>query len=451
MKSMLRYSCIIHASQQELYDYYSKEEIFYRIVPPTQEVVRIRRTKVTDKQSLIQITLRKRNILVTVINENPPELVVTKQITGFLSSYDHKHFFYKKASEETELVDELEFKIPGGILGRLLFSSKINKMMGHAFKFRYRVVKEDFRQMYAHRPFQKLKIVVSGASGFVGAYLVALLKMFNYEVFTLVRSPSTHPSEIHWDPEKKILDRNQLEGMDAIIHLTGENIAEHFWTKREKEKIYTSRVHSTAFLANELNALKNPPKLFLCASACGFYGDRGEEEVTESASCGEGFLAEVAQAWEKSANIYQKGRVVSTRFGVVIHPKGGILKKMLPLFRLGLGAVLGNRKRWMSWISLDDLMYQIIHIIHHEKIEGAINLTTPKPVTYEEFAVTLAKTLKRPLFFTISDKLIKALFKEKGEELFLKGAKVKPKKLEESGAVFSYPDLSDALQHYLGK
>lgn len=302
-------------------------------------------------------------------------------------------------------------------------------------------------------------IAITGASGFIGSSLVPFLTLKGYSVCRLVRynsavqrPPSLPSNEIFWDPQKGVINSESLEGIDAIINLAGENIAEKRWSEARKETIKKSRVDGTLLLNKTIANLKTPPKVFISASAVGYYGNRGEEILNENSSPGAGFLSEVCQEWEKATQSTKetnksKIRVVNLRLGMVISKKGGVLAKMLLPFSLGLGGKLGNGRQYMSWIDLCDLLQVILFIISNETIYGPVNAVSPSPVTNEEFTKILAHVLHRPAFFNIPAQAIKLVFGQMGEELFLGSTHAIPKKLTDNGFSFLYATLKQALHH----
>ncbi len=301
-----------------------------------------------------------------------------------------------------------------------------------------------------------MNIIVSGSHGFIGAALVDSLAAAGHTVSRLSRSrpqPGVQrDAEIYWNPETAYVDTAGLEGKDAVIHLAGESIAER-WTPKKKSRILQSRVRGTRLLAEALAHLSQPPPVLVSASAIGYYGDRGEEVLTEESAPGGGFLGQVVREWEAATEPASKGglRVVCLRIGVVLGAGGGALAKMLPPFRLGLGGVVGSGKQSMSWIALDDLVGVVQHVLTAGNLQGPVNAVAPNPVSNHEFTKTLGKVLSRPALFPLPAFAVRLLFGEMGKELLLGSQRVEPVRLQASGYRFRHPELEGALRSVLGK
>ena len=297
-----------------------------------------------------------------------------------------------------------------------------------------------------------MKIVISGASGLIGTQLVAKLSSSGHEVVRLVRR-SPRSGEIQWNPKSGTLDAAALEGADAIIHLSGAGIGDKRWSDGYRKEILDSRTATTALLAKTMASLSRKPSVFLSGSAIGIYGARNDEQLTEVSTHGTGFLAEVCEQWEAAAKpaVDAGIRTVYLRTGIVLSPKGGALKKLLPLFKLGVGGKFGNGKQWQSWISIDDEIGAIEYLLT-ANVSGAVNLTAPNPVTNAEFTKVLASVLKRPAIVPVPTFAPKILLGgELADALLFTGQRVIPAALNASGYVFKHTTLESALRSLLSK
>lgn len=288
-----------------------------------------------------------------------------------------------------------------------------------------------------------MRILLSGSSGFIGKPLLQFLKNRGDEVVSLVRSPSSSAAAICWDPVRGRVCKDDFEGFDAVIHLAGENIGKGRWTKQRKQSIFMSRCRDSWLLSQVLTRLYSPPKTVICASAIGYYGDRGEEILTEESPKGTGFLSDLCERWEGSMqSIERRGsRVVHARFGLVLSPTGGVLKQLLGLSRLCLAGRLGTGKQIVSWIALDDLIGAIGHLLATPVLEGPVNLVAPTTTSQKHLMKTLCRKTKRPMGPPLPAWLLRLLLGEKADALLLSSAHVIPKKLLESGYLFAYPDI----------
>ena len=297
-----------------------------------------------------------------------------------------------------------------------------------------------------------MKIVISGASGLIGTQLVAKLSSSGHEVVRLVRR-SPKSGEIQWNPKSGMLDATALEGADAVIHLSGAGIGDKRWTDGYRKEILDSRTATTALLAKTMASLSRKPSVFLSGSAIGIYGARNDEQLTEVSTHGTGFLAEVCEQWEAAAKpaVDAGIRTVYLRTGIVLSPKGGALKKLLPLFKLGVGGKFGNGKQWQSWISIDDEIGAIEHLLT-ANVSGAVNLTAPNPVTNAEFTKVLASVLKRPAIVPVPTFAPKILLGgELADALLFTGQRVIPAALNASGYNFKHTTLASAFRSLLSK
>ena len=296
-----------------------------------------------------------------------------------------------------------------------------------------------------------MKIGVSGSTGLIGSALVATLRRRGDDVVPLVRRRvAAGETAIAWDPEHGSIDRAGLEGLGAVIHLAGENVFGR-WSPAKKNRIRDSRVLGTRLLSDALAGLHRRPRTFLAASAIGYYGDRGAEELTEHSAPGEDFLAHVARDWEAATSPASHAgiRVVNMRIGVVLAPSGGALGKMLPAFRLGVGGPIGSGNQYVSWIALEDIVNAMVHVLAHDDVTGPVNLTAPTPVPNREFAKILGKVLGRPAVVTVPTFALRVAFGTEGAAMLQSGQRVLPSRLLALGFQFSFPTMEPALRHLL--
>lgn len=293
-----------------------------------------------------------------------------------------------------------------------------------------------------------MDVVVSGSSGLIGGALTTALAGAGHRVVRLTRGGGQGPGTHGWDPEAGTVDAAGLEGVGAVIHLAGEGIGARRWNEAHKARVLDSRVKGTTLLAETLIKLDRPPATWLSASAVGYYGDRGDESLTESSPPGTGFLADVCQAWEASTAPAQAAgiRVAHLRTGIVLSAQGGALAKMLRPFKLGAGGRMGSGRQWMSWISLADEVGAIVHLLGADGVRGPVNLTAPEPVRNADLAKALGRALHRPTVVPIPAFALRALLgAEMAQELLLAGQRVMPERLTASGYTFIHPDLASAL------
>jgi len=299
-----------------------------------------------------------------------------------------------------------------------------------------------------------MRILISGASGLIGQELVRTLLYDGHQVLQLVRRPadtSAKTTEFQWDPDHGAFDSSRLGHIDAAINLGGVPLADKRWSAERKLLISESRVRSTRLLAQALASLPSPPSVFISASAVGYYGNRGEEPLTEESGPGDGFLADTAIRWEEASDITRSAgiRTVNTRFGLVLSHRGGYIGKVQLIFQSALGGKIGNGRQWWSWITLQDAINAISFCIGHEDIEGPVNITAPSPVRNEEMTRAIGKTLHRPTLLTVPSLMLKLMFGQMGEETMLHSQRVYPNKLQDTGFEWIYPELMPALKHEL--
>jgi len=296
-----------------------------------------------------------------------------------------------------------------------------------------------------------MNVLISGATGLIGSALLPELEAGGHTVTRLSRS-QTGANTIRWDPSAGTID-GELEGMEAVVHLAGESIAQGRWNPEKKRRILDSRVQGTRLLAESIAALPDPPKVMVSTSAVGYYGDRGDEVLTEESAPGTDFLAGVCREWEAAAEpALQAGiRVVYPRLGIVLSPQGGALGTTLPIFKFGGGGKIGSGNQWWSWVALDDVVGSTIHALTDESVEGPVNIGSPNPMTNAQYTKVLGKVLGRPTVLPLPAPAARIMLGEVADALLLASQRMEPARLESTGYTFRYPQLEGALRHLLGK
>ncbi|MBO9540468.1 TIGR01777 family oxidoreductase [bacterium] len=436
--------------------WHARKGAFERLIPPWMRVRLIERHgSIQDGDRLVMelsLGLIKRRWVAEHRDYQANRQFRDLQLEGPFAAWDHLHAFTPQGDHRCVLKDEIMYRVPFASLGQTVMGPTIARELTRMFGFRHERTRHDLARHEAFAQLGPQRIAITGASGFVSTQLAAFLTSGGHDVRPLVRRTAGE-REIHWNPATGALDLDKLEGVDAVIHLAGESIAGGRWTPERKAAIRDSRVQGTRLLAEGLAKLRRPPRVLVCASAIGFYGDRGEEVLTEASKPGTGFLSEVCQAWEAAADPAREAgiRVVHLRTGIVLSPGGGALAQMLLPFVMGVGGVIGSGRQWMSWIGFDDLIGAFHHALFTESLEGPVNATAPQPVTNAAFTRTLGKVLGRPTLFPLPAPVVRLVFGELGDALLLEGARVQPTKLEASGFKFHHPDLEAALRSELGR
>ena len=442
----LRYSSELPASTHEVYAWHVREGALQRLLPPWKKVeLLFSPGNPSQEGSRVGLKFHVGIFPIHWILQHThcvPEKEFTDiQIQGPFRAYTHCHYFLPIDWKSCELVDELAFSFP-------FFKEKIKDELIRYLSWRHALLQADLADLTRY-PKKKMRILLTGSTGLIGSHLKLYLRLMGHEVISLVRNREKQGHDaLYWDLEEP--PPQELEGIDGLIHLAGANIADKRWTKAQKQRLRESRCLYSEKLCQALCRLKNPPRTVIAASAIGYYGNRGNEELTEKSSAGKGFLADLCVHWEDTLKgLSEKGsRVAFARLGPVLSAKGGMLKKMLPAFQWGLGGRLGSGKQWISWIGIDDVLSAFYHILQTDSLSGPINLVAPAPVMQKEFAHVLAHKLHRPSSCPLPAWLLKAGLGEMADEMLLSSAKVAPEKLLKSGFSFRYPDLQTAL-HYV--
>ncbi|HET6569837.1 MAG TPA: TIGR01777 family oxidoreductase, partial [Rhodothermales bacterium] len=444
----------IQAPAEQVFTWHERPGAYERITPPWADIELKKFEGIREgDRAVLRVPLGPMHVKWVAEHQEYEEgrQFTDVQVKGPFSRWEHVHRVEPDGPDACYLIDEIDFDVPLGKIGEGLTEHRARHRLERRFAFRHRVMQHDLEVhcKYSRRP---LRVAVSGSHGLIGSHLVDFLTSGGHEVVRLVRS-KPGAGEVYWNHREGEIEAEKLEGMDAVVHLAGENIFSLRWTDDKKMRIMQSRARGTRLIAEALAKLKNPPAVLLSASAIGYYGDRGSEMLTESSSPGDDmFLSLVAQEWEQASEPAAEGgiRVVNPRMAVVLSPAGGALELMLPVFKMGLGGRVGTKHQFFSWIGLDDVLYALYHCIWTDAVQGAANFSSPEPATMPSFTKTLAHVLSRPAFLNPPTPLVRLVSGEAAEELILPSARVLPQKLLDTGYQFAYPALEDALRHQLG-
>lgn len=443
-------------SREAAFAWHERPNAFKRLLPPWEKVIGDPEPLREDLTVNLQIQIGPKLIDFVAHHDlfNRPEIFRYVQIKGPFKSWRHEHRFHTTAenAQQCELHDHIEYELPMGNIGRLLGRSFAQSNLRRMFTWRHSITRDDLALHSKFKDQPAMKVAISGSTGLVGSDLIPLLTTGGHEVVRIVRKDAA-PDEILWKPRENSIEVDKFEGVDAVVHLAGESIASKRWTDDQKTKIRKSRVEGTRLLCEGLAKLNNKPKVLVCASAIGYYGDRGDEVLTEESEAGEGFLADVAREWEESTKPASDAgiRVVFVRFGIILSSKGGALKEMLPIFKWGLGGKLGSGDQYWSWVSLDDAVGSIVHALQNEEVEGPVNIVAPNPPTNKEFTKVVGKVLGRPTFMPVPTFGLRLMVGEMADALLLGSLRVEPTVLENTGYEFRHTDLEAALRHLLGR
>ena len=455
----------IDAPAADVFAWLNRPGAFERLVPPWESVTTISRTGTAPQpgsrtEFAIGVGPFRQRWVAEHTAYEPGRMFRDEQISGPFARWVHTHTVEPAEAASCWLNDEIEYALPFGALGAALGAGFVRRKLERGFTFRQQIPAQD---VAAHLRWSRapLRILLTGASGLVGSALIPYLSAGGHTVVRMVRaghgrapSPGLPTASIEWDADAaKFSSPAAIEPFDAVVHLAGENIAAGRWTAAKKARIRDSRVGGTKALAEALARLPKPPRTLVAASAIGYYGDRGDENLIELSPRGDKFLAEVCGEWEASAAPARAAgiRVVHLRIGVVLSPLGGALAKMLPPFRMGAGGRIGDGRQWMSWIALDDLLDIVLHAIADESLSGPVNAVAPHPVTNEEWTQLLGKVLRRPAVLPMPAFAARAAFGEMADELLLSSTRVIPERLMAARHLFRFLEAETALRHLLGR
>lgn len=427
-----------------------------RLIPPWEQATVLRASGGIQNGAQVELVTRLGPLRLKWLAEHsdyhPGRQFRDVQLRGPFAQWEHTHHFEPLGPAACRLTDRILYRIPAGGWGEYLAGRLVQTKLQQMFQHRHAVTAADLAAHAASAQKANMRILISGSSGLVGSTLIPLLTTGGHSVTRLVRK-TPQAGEAQWNPADGQVDPAALASADAVVHLAGDNIGDGRWTAAKKDRILRSRVEGTQLLATALAKLPAPPKVLVCASAIGIYGDRGDEWLDEQSPPGQGFLADVCQQWEAAAQPAREAgiRVVNLRFGVILSPRGGALAKMLLPFRLGGGGVIGSGQQYWSWIALDDAVGAIHHAIVNDSLSGPVNVVAPQTVTNQEFTKTLGRVLHRPTIVPMPAFAARLALGEMANELLLASQRVRPSRLEETRYTFRHPQLEGALRAILGK
>jgi uncharacterized protein len=444
-------------SPRLLFDWHEQPGAFERLSPGWQGARVLSRTGGITDGSRVEVEvpllggLLHQRMLMEHRGYEPGVRFVDVQVEGPFARWEHTHTMEPAPDGSSVLVDEIQYELPLGPIGELAGGAFVATQLEQLFDFRHARTLADLHRHAAFAGQPRRTVAITGGSGMIGTALTWLLRTGGHTVRWITRTPDRARGDIGWDPDAGTLDPAALEGVDTIVHLAGANVGER-WTPEHKRAILASRELGTRTLAAAILGMEEAPDALISASAIGYYGDTGSKMIDESAPNGDGFLADVCAAWERETErVATAGiRVAIARTGIVLSPLGGALAKMLPPFRFGLGGPLGSGKQWMSWISLDDQVGALHHLIMDPACRGIYNLTAPSPVPNAVFVQTLGDALHRPALIPVPGFALTALFGEMAQATILDGQRVHPERLEAAGFQFQHRSLAEALRFELG-
>lgn len=440
---------------EDLWRWHTRPGAFERLTPPWDGTEVASRDGGIEDGARVVLRVPVGPVHATWIAEHrdvrPPRSFRDVQVSGPFARFEHEHRIDADGGDACFLEDRIEYALPLGALGRLLAGGPVARRLERAFAWRHETLRADAERHDAAKGVPAMRIVVTGASGLVGSSLVPFLTTGGHEVVRAVRG-AAGTGEVRWDAETGI-DPALLAGADAVVHLAGEGIAASRWNAAVKERIRTSRVAGTRAVAESVARASPRPRVLVVASAVGFYGDRGETPVDETSAAGEGFLPDVCRGWEAAADPARDAgaRVVALRFGVVLSPAGGALRKMLLPFRLGIGGALGNGRQYLPWVSIDDAVGAVHHALVRPEVAGPVNVVAPQAVTNRQFTKALGSVLGRPTVLPMPAFAARLAFGEMADPLLLTGQRVVPERLRRSGFAWRHETIDVALRHVLGR
>lgn len=448
-------SDIAHA-RADVFDWHLRDGAFDRLTPPWADVRVLEKSGGPEDLGRVVLQVKRGPLSVrwVVVHTafEPGKLFQDEQESGPFSTWIHKHEFSDTGAGHTHYVDDVEWELPASAISELALGTSVERELDRMFRFRHLRLARDL-ELHSRYGGDRLRVAVTGASGFLGTLLTSFLTTGGHDVVRLVRRKARADDEVMWDPDRGTVDTEALGAVDAVVHLAGESISGGRWSRDKKRAIMESRVRGTQTLVRALGGMSSRPSVLVSASAIGIYGNRRDEVLDVSSKTGQGFLPDVCRAWEGETRALRgKGvRVVNLRLGLVLSPAGGALGTMILPFKMGVGGRLGSGRQYVSWIDADDAVGMIMHAIRTPDLEGPINGTAPHPVTNATFTTTLGRVLGRPTLVPVPKFAVRTMFGEMGERLLLEGQRVLPRKVLDSGFRFQCEALEDSLRYQLGE
>lgn len=442
-------------SAEVVWDWHARTGALERLTPPWERMRVISRTGGLEEDARVELRLRAGPVPVRWVAVHrgvvPGREFRDEQIEGPFEHWVHHHRIDPDGPDACVYTDRIEYLAPFGPVGAAADQLFVHQQLERMLAYRHATLADDLASHHRWRGAGPLTIAVTGSTGLIGSALVPFLQTGGHRVRRVVRRSPTG-DEIGWNPEAGTMAARALDGVDAVIHLAGENIGAKRWTAERKRRLLASRATGTRTLAEAMARAARPPAVLVSASAVGVYGDRGDEVLDEQSPAGKGFLADLCRQWERATEPARDAgvRVVTPRFGLVLTPAGGALGRMLPAFRAGAGARLGDGRQWMSLVSIDDLLGAVHHLLMHGGVIGPANVVSPEPIRNADFTAQLAAALGRPAVLAAPARALRLAFGELADETLLVSQRIVPARLEAAEYRFRHPTPAAALAHVLG-
>ncbi|MEF3255542.1 MAG: TIGR01777 family oxidoreductase [Deferribacterales bacterium] len=440
----------IDSNVEKLFLWHQNKGVIKRLIPPWEDVEVLKEPDNLINSEAIML-VRPLPFLTFRWHAKHLDFIPYKQfkdiqLTGPFRKWEHTHKFIEIEQNRSKLIDEIEYEPMFKPISNIFTAEMITKRLHSTFNYRHTITKNDLKLLEKYPPKEKYKIAISGSSGLIGKALIPLLQTHGHEIVRIVRQKTEKDDEITFDikEEKFIGNTNNI---DIVINLAGKPIGDSRWTLERKKEFESSRIAFTRALVNALCKLDNKPKRLINASAIGFYGN-SKEILTETSPKGDLYISHLCNQWEEASK-NDNFETTILRIGVVLSPTGGALKKLIELGKFNLAAILGTGDQYISWITIDDLIYSIVHIIYND-LTGTFNLTAPEPIKQKDLIKIISNKLNRLNFLSLNDKIIKLIYGEMADEILLANNYVLPEKLINTGFQFFFDKIDSALNHLMG-